>query len=556
MKKRYISMCLIALMVFLSNMLVFADTNENIIESVNNQISSDETSTMSVTPDSNEEYLTEQMILPQGPGTDDHINGVFLQNYASYYFSQLKSYLGYNYKNTCSYIAVAMLLSYYDTYWDDNIISSQYEQVQDDFDINKSIESNSESPGIEPDEDRIKLEEKNLGIPINGELNDSQYNLLVSNNASTFFHFKLLEIGRTQLEISYKIYPWDIERLLKYYLYTEKGYNASKVTVERKGLDTQDNLKSYIINKVTQGIPVIVCAGYWDNDLKGHSFIIYDYDAVSDELYCHNGFDDGKTHVKFSTILYSTIGGVVSLDFKTEHSHSNNYVGKHNMEYCSCFAPTDIHPSHECRYYKKYNETYHTYACDCTPSADNLFEHNFVCGDPQSTCHCVYCSDCGYDLYVESHNYQYVTVNDEYHIQVCSDCGYELDPTVHNFESTSVNSGYHSDVCTDCSYTKTNSHIFQYASSSATQHTKVCVDCGYSAISTHTNWGYRSVNNQNHEKYCIDCGYVSGTMMHILKDASTAQYKQCSACKAWIDTSHSIFPTLPPQKTDPEEETE
>ena len=147
-------------------------------------------------------------------------------------------------------------------------------------------------------------------------------------------------------------------------------------------------------------------------------------------------------------------------------------------------------------------------------------------------------------------------MNDEYHIQVCSDCGYELDPTVHNFESTSVNSGYHSDVCTDCSYTKTNSHIFQYASSSATQHTKVCVDCGYSAISTHTNWGYRSLNNQNHEKYCIDCGYVSGTMMHILKDASTAQYKQCSACKAWIDTSHSIFPTLPPQNTDPEEETE
>ena len=110
--------------------------------------------------------------------------------------------------------------------------------------------------------------------------------------------------------------------------------------------------------------------------------------------------------------------------------------------------------------------------------------------------------------------------------------------------------------CNDCGYTNEQMHTFQYDNISTTHHTQDCVDCGYSAISEHTNWGYRSVNNQNYEKYCIDCGYVSGTMMHILKDASTAQYKQCSACKAWIDTSHSIFPTLPPQKTDPEEETE
>ena len=51
-------------------------------------------------------------------------DGIIFQNdkFASYYFCDLKNYFGYNTHGSCGYVAVAMLLSYYDTYLNDNIV--------------------------------------------------------------------------------------------------------------------------------------------------------------------------------------------------------------------------------------------------------------------------------------------------------------------------------------------------------------------------------------------------------------------------------------------------
>ena len=526
--KRYVSMCLILLMIFSLNMVVFAETIEN-EELEKYQVPSSENSTMSANPNLyEEEYLNEQMILPKGPGSDVQVEEVFLQNFATYYFLQLKSNFGLNHKGTCSYIAAAMLLSYYDTYWDDNVIPSQYDQIVDSFNINNPIESNLQSPGIKPEDEIIYQKKYDLGIPPDGELDDATYNSIVSNNASTYFHFKLLEIGRTQLNETYGMFPWDIEDLLVHYLYNERGYSPSAVTIERKGLDSQDDMKSYIIDKVTRGIPVIVCGGYWENGLQGHSFIIYDYDAISDELYCHTGIKNGKTHVKFSTIEYTTIGGVISLNFTNEHVCSNNYVGKYNKEYCSCFAPPDIHPAHECRYYKEYNETYHTYACDCNPSEENLFEHNFVYGNSQISYHEIYCSDCGYKKGTQPHDYQYVFENSEYHKRVCAICGHKHSQSSHNFVSTNIDNNYHAYVCADCGYTETKPHTFRYTSKNATQHTKICTDCGTSITENH-NYEGKIIDAIEHSLEC-DCGATNGTQGHIWTSYGIGKVK-CILCE-------------------------
>lgn len=44
------------------------------------------------------------------------------QFYSSYYFSHLNDNIGINVKGSCTYIALGMLLQYYDTYYDDSII--------------------------------------------------------------------------------------------------------------------------------------------------------------------------------------------------------------------------------------------------------------------------------------------------------------------------------------------------------------------------------------------------------------------------------------------------
>ena len=44
--------------------------------------------------------------------------------YASYYFSNLRDNFGNNAFGSCGYVSIGMLLSFYDVYWDDNIIDS------------------------------------------------------------------------------------------------------------------------------------------------------------------------------------------------------------------------------------------------------------------------------------------------------------------------------------------------------------------------------------------------------------------------------------------------
>lgn len=47
--------------------------------------------------------------------------------YASQYFKNLNSNFGNNVYGTCTYVAIGMLLSFYDTYWDDNFIDDNYD---------------------------------------------------------------------------------------------------------------------------------------------------------------------------------------------------------------------------------------------------------------------------------------------------------------------------------------------------------------------------------------------------------------------------------------------
>ena len=51
---------------------------------------------------------------------DKDATPIFLDNnYSSYYFKNLYTNFGNNKYGTCSYVSLGMLLSFYDSYWDD-----------------------------------------------------------------------------------------------------------------------------------------------------------------------------------------------------------------------------------------------------------------------------------------------------------------------------------------------------------------------------------------------------------------------------------------------------
>ena len=49
-----------------------------------------------------------------------------INSYASKYYSRLINYFGYNKYDTCIYIAIGMLLTYYDCFRNDNFVQDQY----------------------------------------------------------------------------------------------------------------------------------------------------------------------------------------------------------------------------------------------------------------------------------------------------------------------------------------------------------------------------------------------------------------------------------------------
>ena len=63
----------------------------------------------------------------------------------SYYFENLNEYHGYNSKGTCAIVAIQMLMGYYDTFYNDNIIPEEYDDIA--YDYKSSIVEFNQSSG-------------------------------------------------------------------------------------------------------------------------------------------------------------------------------------------------------------------------------------------------------------------------------------------------------------------------------------------------------------------------------------------------------------------------
>ena len=338
------------------------------------------------------------------------------KNFAQSYFKNLEENFGSNDKGSCPYVAIGMLLSYYDTFLCDDIIPEVYDVPAVSTDPYFWDDGNS--PGI-----------RRESIPGVSSMSISQYLGEVHNLADTYLHSKLIDMApwgaRFSLLNDIGLMEDEVAHLITTYLQEVAGFeeNVDYSIINDTYLfapfqSTQDNLKEKIINKVKAGQPVIISISYPDEngDKQKHYVIAYEYydNVVGEEkIYCHFGWHDGSFVIDASPedVGFINYHGYIAIDWNIEHSCSNNYI-VNGTPYC--FEHKDLVIfDHKCSYTEGIQEfdqnetighTKHKLMCHCT---------NYLAVDHTTTCNC----------YISPHQPKsYTYLNSSLHTAECEYC--------------------------------------------------------------------------------------------------------------------------------------
>lgn len=360
------------------------------------------------------------------------------QSYMYYYFANLGEHIEENVVGTCGYIALGMLLTYYDTYWDDNLVSNSYmvsdnlaannvsnetmlstylsypspgfadampEDDRDEYSVRWDAATTEQKPGIW-NEYRAEMIQQYAATSLQAALISSMYqtqngpNLTTGGTTSTDREAALEQyfVDQSQREPDFDATKWEI---------VEKDFDTTwgdnyipEDTDNDLDFDkNEDYVRHQVISYIRQGYPVMVGLFYYNNTSEGlksvrHVAIAYDYDTATDTIYVNMGYDNvpSNMHKNVNTIDYYENTHFVSymvLVPKGEHVHSNAYLfDDAENGACSCALPNHQHGDYVS--YTSVSSTEHRQTCWCGQS--ELAEHIFVSHSVNQ----VICTGCGF----------------------------------------------------------------------------------------------------------------------------------------------------------------
>lgn len=259
--------------------------------------------------------------------------------YVTEYFSNLRSNYPYNTHGTCSYTALAMFLSYYDTYWDDSIIPEQYEQRATfdpsndgnaDFDL---VPFGTESPGLRSEDfDEVS------------EMTQSEYAQFVEDTGNMYFQSRLMNIADDYLgsvdfdeNSSFGMTYQELFGLARHYVYTYTNLDPEFTSIWGFGGGRPSN-RIAVIGQLEEGNPVLIrCSS---PDLGTHAMVAYDYDRDTDQIYVHTGWKNEAgqaiTHMSLEDLGFNVILDGIAMSVFSEHTHSYHYVSESGQSCCAC----------------------------------------------------------------------------------------------------------------------------------------------------------------------------------------------------------------------------
>lgn len=248
----------------------------------------------------------------------------------NYYFKNLHKNIGNNINGSCAYVALGSLLSYYDIFYNDDIIPDTYilngatkKFIEDEYIHQLDITTCSESPGY----------------------------------TESFHQFLINEIGKKVFNYNYSITYQQVEMILNYYLANFANLSQNEYSIQTL------NTESSIINSLNQNHPVFLAINSWATNIEvnanwnivtpdyliqtainnGHAVVAYGYEvAESGKIYykCHSGWLNSQNNTETIYLPYDnlTIGLVLNIE-KNNNNCSRAYVYKNQdtgEEYSIC----------------------------------------------------------------------------------------------------------------------------------------------------------------------------------------------------------------------------
>ena len=400
---------------------------------------------------------------------------------------------------TCPYVAMSLLLSFYDTYWNDKFVDEQYEWQEATYDSSKDKLVETFAPTTEAEDWE---EYKNNNIPA-GTATYPYYREYALVNANNFLEPYLISIG---MDLEYHS-PSDeylgltvdqTVAVLHEYLIASGRFNSNEIEIKcRKESDGYD-VVSLMKNIIEDGFPVLYSGKtsqsesidtFANGDATqkvGHQFIAYGIKDNGDVL-LHQGAK-GLEYAELSTTPFSKNKAIIWIEIKETlpHTHKLDYTDSiTGAKVCSCQIYSS-HPYHEDNhfYFDKYDTNNHYKECVCGLTK-NVYQHSLTYSGQTYTFHYEICSTCEYKKY-QPHNYTIpTTYTDQEHKLNCA-CGTESSTVEPHYEAYGVyyTRDMHYVYC-ECGYIfGTDFHDMEPGWKLGTSH---CTICGY--IRDNTEFG-------------------------------------------------------------------
>ncbi len=276
----------------------------------------------------------------------------------AYYFENDTTFYGtngYPYAESCSYVAVGILLSYYDTFLNDNIINDYYDRGYSEvFSDYYSLDTSSYdiSPGIDDD-----------------------------------FHSYLINLGRGAGYTAYNECVLDYFQIDNFVEdYFDDLYNISVSVTTASYLYV--NKTKFCKDAIDAGYPLIVGIYDFDELIDGHSVVVYGYE--NNDIIAHFGWN-GYCHSAINPYYYAVAH---YFDISASHVHSDNYTcqigsgsNKCSGSMCPCGRKLITHTSAS---YNSLNNTSHSVYCSKCDYV-GLEQHTYVYSGGNQVC-----SKCGH----------------------------------------------------------------------------------------------------------------------------------------------------------------
>lgn len=258
------------------------------------------------------------------------------------YFENLYEYSPNNNIGSCGYVSLIQALSYYDTFYNDNIIPDMYDYNLDSATSEASIKSHS--PGVVKQSynssdytSYYQYCHSTQGYDLQSKLTVLQNVLSNTDNDGTQINSE----GETVSNFGYSIGGWSYQSLLNRF-YSE--YSGS-VMVNGYSNKTQSEFVNLIKDVIGTGNPIIVHIKKYNSsgeEVGFHSVVAYEHNEAG--IFSNYGWGSGDTHTQLlgGTNGYSQITNAYTLDFSSMgHTHSNNYI-INGKGHCGCNISDEI----------------------------------------------------------------------------------------------------------------------------------------------------------------------------------------------------------------------